>query len=203
MADQQDHQPGRIEITATLIQKLRRGDTEAGAMLDSQFRERMHRFCLGYLGSDSEAEDAVQDIFVKVLTAETVPDHFRAWLYRVARNHCLDVIRAKKRRRPRAGLPEHDIYEPLTGNLTRLARREERAEMLELLAQLTRGHREILWLRYTEGLSRADVSEVLELPESVVKSRLFEAARKLRDLAARNQRHGHHHAEDHLRTPAL
>ena len=65
--------------------------------------ERLHRsavlrFCLGYLGSEAEAEDAVQDVFARALEVEERPQNLRVWLYTVARNHCLNLLRTRARR---------------------------------------------------------------------------------------------------------
>lgn len=169
-------------MTPELIERLRAGDGEAGQLLDSSYRAAMLRFCRGYLGSAEEAEDAIQEIFCKVLATTQVPENFRAWLYRIARNHCLNLIRTRKRRRTDDDLPpDTQLHDEQTGNLTRLIRIEQHQRLADLLAMLSSSQREALRLRYTEGLSRAEVAEVLELPESVVKSRLFEGIKALRE----------------------
>jgi len=67
-----------------------------------------------------------------------------------------------------------------TGNLTRLLKRENWSRVNHLIKTLPQTQREALSLRYGEGLSRGEIAEVLELPSSVVKSRLFEGLKKLR-----------------------
>ena len=69
----------------------------------------------------------------------------------------------------------------LTGNLTRLVSRELWSRIGHLLAALPASQREPLRLRYAEELSRAEIAYVLDIPESVVKSRLFEGLKKLRE----------------------
>ena len=99
------------------------GDPAAGAELAERFRESLLRFCWGYLGSTDQAEDAVQDIFCKVAAAETIPELFRPWLYKVARNHCLTLRRNRAARKDNRPLPAaSQVFHALTGNLTRLAR---------------------------------------------------------------------------------
>ena len=68
----------------------------------------------------------------------------------------------------------------LTGNLTRMVRRELHSKLLQLLEALPMHQREVLHLRYTEGLSRAEVAQVLDIPANLVKSRLFKGLQKLR-----------------------
>ena len=85
------------------------------------------------------------------------------------------------RRREAQELPAASFLEAaLTGQLTGLVRDEQRQRLRELLAGLSEEHREVLRLRYVEELSRAEIAGILELPESVVKSRLFEGLKKLR-----------------------
>ena len=151
-------------------------------MLDSLYREALLRFCWGYLGQMEEAEDALQDIWYKVLTAGRVPNRFRPWLYKIARNHCLNVVRGRARRKDGCNLPAASQVEAaMTGHLTKLVKEELRSRVTELVAGLPDTQREALRLRYVEELSRAEIAEILELPESVVKSRLFEAVKKLRE----------------------
>ena len=146
------------------------------------YRDALVRFCLGYVNSAEDAEDAVQDTLVKAASASVRPDNLRAWLYKVARNHCLNQRRARGRRRDAAPLPAGQAAAGTwAGELTRLVRAEQRSRVAHLVAALPEGAREVLRLRYIEGLSRAEVAEVLDLPESVVKSRIYEALRKLRE----------------------
>lgn len=173
------------ELTSSLVTRLRKGDPEAGAMLDDLYRDALFRFCWGYLGSTEEAEDAVQDICFKVLGAKDISDAFRPWLYKVARNHCLNLLRDRARRKDRHQLPAaSQVCAVLTGHLTRLANDELQARLRELVDTLSEAQREVLRLRYVEDLSRGEIAEVLDLPESVVKSRLFEGLKKLREHAS-------------------
>ena len=174
-----------IDLTPSLVGRLRAGDAEVGELLDGIYRQAMVRFCWGHLGSVEEAEDAAQEVFYKVLKAAEVPDNFRAWLYRIARNHCLNVLRARGRRHDDRILPPASQLDArLTGNLTRLARQELRSRIGHLLGTLPAAQREVLSMRYAEELSRPEIAYVLDIPESVVKSRLFEGLKKLREHAS-------------------
>jgi len=173
------------ELSRDLIEKLKARDPSALAALDGECRNALLRFCWSYLGEMTLAEDAVQEVWRRILAAGEIPDHIRPWLYKVARNYCLNMLRDLARRRDRARLPSGSQMEAeLTGQLSRLVRREQGARLAELVASLSDAQREVLHLRYVEELSRAEIAEVLELPESVVKSRLFEGLNRLRELGA-------------------
>lgn len=172
------------EGTQQLVELLNRKDAAAGPILERRHREALTRFCMGYLGRMEEAEDAVQEIFLSVVRAPVVPAHFRAWLYKVARNHCLKIARKRARHDGNISQPSQ-IPEALTGQLTRMVNDEAQARMKQAFLLLTDDQREVLRLRYVENLSRNEIAEVLEQSESLVKSRLFEGLKRLREEAAR------------------
>ncbi|HNQ23706.1 MAG TPA: sigma-70 family RNA polymerase sigma factor [Phycisphaerae bacterium] len=179
-----DTASGPHDLTPSLLVRLRTGDPQAGELLNRLYREAVLRFCFACLQDREEAEDALQDIFCRVLEAGQVPDAFRCWLYRVARNHCAGVLREWARHGRAKPLPTPSrLGRDATGQLTRLVRREEQAKLAELVACLPLEYREVLSLRYVEGLTRAEIAEVLEIPESLVKSRLFTGLRELRQFA--------------------
>lgn len=168
--------------TAELVSRLCAGDSGAVALLDSLYRDAMIRFCWGYLGRMEEAEDALQDVWYKVFTAKDIPRSFRPWLYKVARNHCLNMLRDRGRHKDRHAIPAaSQLKESLTGHLTKLVREERRSKLDDVVQSLPESQREVLRLRYVEELSRGEIAEVLDLPESVVKSRLFEGLKRLRE----------------------
>lgn len=78
------------------------------------------------------------------------------------------------------------IMAGLTGPLTNVLRREAQAELFRWLATLPENQREVLVLRYAEGLGRGEIAQVLDQPVAVVKSRLYEGLQHLRSLAGMN-----------------
>jgi RNA polymerase sigma-70 factor (ECF subfamily) len=183
-----DDQTGRTEslsdASLTLVARLNQKAPEAAALFHQLYRNALIRFCFGYLGQVEEAEDAVQEICVKVLDASSIPEHFRPWLYKIARNHCLKSLRERSRKYRELVRPSQ-IPEAITGHLTRMVKNEMRERLSDVFQQLSEEHREVLRLRYVEDLSRAEIADVLDLPESVVKSRLFEGLQRLREEADR------------------
>lgn len=181
MSRQPEHPETAADLTPALVGRLRDGDEGAAGMLADIYRLPLLRFCLGYLGRPEEAEDVVQEVFLRVLKHDTQPDNFRAWIYKIARNRCLDVLRARGRRRDDQAMPAASLLDAdLTGDLTRMVRREQRAHLRRALTELPESQREVLRLRYTENLSRTEIAEVLDLPEALVKSRIYEGLVKLR-----------------------
>jgi RNA polymerase sigma factor (sigma-70 family) len=173
--------PDRNDLTPSGLERLRAGDSTIGSLLDATYRQRMLRFCLGYLGEAAEAEDAVQEIFCKLLDPRVSPESFRPWLYKVARNHCLNRLRDRGRRKRSPARGDVSPPDEPTGNLTRLIRQELRSRIAHLVAALPTLDRELLRLRYTEELSRTEMAQVLDLPEADIKARLFQALQNLRE----------------------
>lgn len=181
MSETRDKDQLPADLTPSLVVQLREGRAEAGNLLDQLYRARLSRFSLGYLGNVEEAEDTVQDVFYRVLNSPAVPNNFRAWIYEICRNRCLDRLRAKNRRLDDRSLPTTSYFaDHLTGHLTRLVKGEQRAHLWQRLAALPADQREVLLLRYTEGLSRSEISVVLGVPENLVKHRIYNGLEKLR-----------------------
>ena len=170
-----------LDMTPTLVARLRDGQEDAADLLLRLYRDKLIGFCHGYVGARDEAEDIVQEVFCRVLESTTVPENFRAWIYKICRNRCLDIVRSRGRRRDDGTLPTGShLGAALTGQLTGLVRGERWERLREVVEALPADQREVLHLRYAEGLSRAEIGEVLELEEKLVKSRLFHAMEKLR-----------------------
>lgn len=178
--------PGReqVELTHSLLLELRAGGARAAELLERAWRAPLLRYTEGLLGDAHEAEDAVQDVFARVLASRSFPDSSRAWIYRIARNLCLNRLRARRARPLESALGEERSSAPSrTSDLTRLVRAEARQQLQSDLETLSAPQREVLLLRYVEGLAREEIAQVLELPLAVVKSRIHEGLERLRQLA--------------------
>lgn len=165
--------------------RLAAGDAGAWAEVEAAYRGDLVRFALGYLGDVAAAEDAAQETFVRALSSGSAPEAVRPWLYRIARNLCLNTLRSRRVRSEERLPTRAPFHESVVGHLTRLVAREDVHGLREELERLSLEHREVLGLRYGEDLSRAEIAEVLDLAPSVVKSRLYEATKVLRDRAGR------------------
>ena len=166
---------------------------EAFADLVGSYQRQAMRLALYLLRDPSEADEAVQDAFVKVFThitsyREDLP--FEAWFTRILANTCRDRQKAKRRRErwetigfdradaagsavERAPAPGLSPEDALLGD-------ERRRELLGAIDQLPRRQRDILLLCHVEGQSPREVGEMTGLTESTVRVHLFRAMRKLR-----------------------
>jgi len=161
------------------LEAFRRGEPGGAAPLYDRHGERMKSIARNLLGNGPDAEDAVQDAFLKAFrSAEDFRGTCRlsTWLYRLVVNTCYDLLRRKKRR---------PVAQPLDDVISMPAAAEDHELRLSLeqsLSQLGERPRTAFLLYAVEGLSHKEIGEVLEISESGSKSLLFEARRKLQRL---------------------
>jgi RNA polymerase sigma factor (sigma-70 family) len=154
-----------------------RPDEEAFGLLYERHRGELERFCGWLLGSPHEAEDAVQQTFVSAyaaLSRASSPTQPRAWLYAIARNRCLALLRGRRFDPPAP-------YEPTTIDcLTVVELRESMRELVDDVAGLPNPQRTALVMSEVGELSHADIARVLGCEPAQVKSLVFRARAALR-----------------------
>jgi RNA polymerase sigma-70 factor, ECF subfamily len=150
-------------------------DPEAFARLVNRWEDPIHRLCARMTGDAARAEDLTQEIFTKIFTRskDFRPDSkFSTWLWRIALNHCYDELRRTKRR-PESALDEDSDFPSVDLSPdAQTANDEECALVRASLLRLPEISRTVLALRYCEGLKLREISEILELPESTIHSRI-------------------------------
>jgi RNA polymerase sigma-70 factor (ECF subfamily) len=196
-------------VTASAVKALQAGGEQADARerygeLVARHQRRAGRIAYHYLRDAAEADEAVQDAFVKAYQhlasfREELP--FDVWFTRILINGCLDRIKARTRRErwlvPMAArsaqgadgsAPERDMTERVAaGGLSpeeALLGRERRREIAAALSRLPERQRSVFVLSHVEGRTSKEVSALTGLNESTVRVHLFRAIRKLRALLA-------------------
>ncbi len=158
--------------------------TRARQLLFARFRDRLEYHAFNILRDSAEAGDVVQEVFIKAMRETRLFDaefRMQAWLYRVTRNLCFNIVRDRRRRGAiLAGMPrEASRFED---QLDAVFSGETQAEMIELVAQLTEDHRAILMLRYYEDLSYNEIAARLDIKMGTVMSRLSRARDRLEEI---------------------
>ena len=163
-----------------LVGALRRGDERAFETIYDRHHRALLGFCRHMLGSREEAEDALQQVFVSAhrhLVEETARVELKPWLYAIARNRCLSMLRA--RRDTYALEPQH---EPSTEGLAvadEVERREDVQELLGDLGRLPDDQRAALLLAELGDLSQREIAEALDVHAPKVKALIFQAREAL------------------------
>ena len=169
-------------------------DAEAFADLVARWEKPIQRLCARMLGDLHRGEDLTQEAFARVFARRKKYEptgKFSTFLWRVALNLCYDELR-KINRRGEFSLDEPgtsddppavellDSSEP--GPDGQLAARERAETVRRALLELSEPYRVVVVLRHYEGLKFREISDVLDIPEGTVKSRMAEALSQLSDL---------------------
>jgi RNA polymerase sigma-70 factor, ECF subfamily len=171
---------------AEVLSQVRAGDNDAWGELYRQYAPAIFRFCRRALPTREDAEDATTEVFMKVRQKLGTYDStrpFTAWLYKVASNHCWDMLR---RRRIRQDLETGDLEtlpleHPDPSVLERLQAEHSSKEVRNGLAKLPDRARMALVLRYYADMSYDEIAETLGVRRAFVGVLLLRARHQLRD----------------------
>ena len=176
------------------LEKLRAGDRAEFARLVEAYSGVIYRLALKMLENQQDAEDVLQETFIKALRAIKNFDgrsNLSTWLYRIATNEALMLLRKHKRITVSLDEPaetEEQEVEPLQivdwccMPEEELVSAEARAYLDKAVEELPHSLRVVFLLRDIEGLSTLETGEVLNLSETAVKTRLSRARLRLREL---------------------
>ena len=140
-----------------------------------RYQDTVYRVALHVLASPQDADDAVQEVFLRLYTAQKPfqgEEHLRRWLLRVTVNYCRDVLRSpwRKRRASLDELPPQPVFQ-----------KPEQEALYQCVMALPEIYRIVLVLFYYEELSVREIGKLLELEPSAVTTRLSRARAKLKE----------------------
>lgn len=186
-----------------LVQRMAEGDQVAF----EAFIHRYHGPLLGYLErhlrNREKAEDLVQETFLRMirqLQKSSIPAQIRPWLYKVALNLCRDYWKSiSYRNDQQTDLEFVDRRDDGPSVIEIFERQETRKEILRSLDQLSEIQKEIVLLRFYQELKLQEISDIMEIPLSTIKTNLYQALKKLRSRLVTNSAHsetkeGNHYA---------
>jgi len=172
------------------VERARSGDSDAFRLLVEQHSRAVFRLAFRMTGNEQDAEDVVQETFLRAyrqLDKYEARSSFSTWLYRIASNYSLDLIRMRKRhedKRERGNAEERDILQTLPVNtpgpdrVVYSAQVQERVN--EALNELSAQERTAFVLRHFEGMSIDEIGEALGTGTNATKHSIFRAVQKLR-----------------------
>lgn len=174
---------------ADVLTQVRAGDSDAWGELYGQYAPAIFRFCRRALPTREDAEDATTEIFMKVrqkLGTYDASRPFTAWLYKVASNHCWDLLR---RRRIRQDLETGDLEtlpleHPDPDQLEQLQTEHDSKHVRAGLAKMPDRARMALVLRYYSDMSYDEIADTLGVRRAFVGVLLLRARHQLRDILA-------------------
>ena len=183
------------EVEPLNLDALRNGDRKEFAKLVEMYSDSIYRVAIRMLNNPTDAEDVLQETFIKVMRSiENFEgrSNLSTWLYRIAVNESLMVLRKQK---PEVAVAEDDFLDDDDGNSypafqildwcclpeEEFMTNETRKMLNQAIRNLPQSLKSVFILRDVEGLSIRETSEALDLTETNVKTRLLRARLKLRE----------------------
>ena len=170
---------------ASLITRARSGDQMAFGQLVERYQVAVYNLCYRMLGQSEEAEDAAQEVFLRIyrqLGAYNSAHRFSTWVLSIASHYCIDQLRKRRL----TIVPIESIInwarsrQPQPDDLALAG--EQRDQIQALLYGLPEKYRLALVLRYWHDLSYSEMAQVMKLPENTVKTRLHRARQMMASL---------------------
>ena len=141
-----------------------------------EWQEQLFRYAYFRLGNRTDAEDVVQDAFLKVASLTTPLANPKAYLFRIVSNGCVDFMRHKSRLKPL-----ERVASTLTPSRSDEMEAEEEFNRIErLLSHLSEPQTEVIRLHIHAGLKFTEIAELLDEPVTTIKSRFASGIEKLR-----------------------
>lgn len=203
-----------VDHERTLVERAGQGDQQAVGLLYDAYVEPLYRFCLSRVGNETDAEDLVEEIFIKVMkavsgfewrplapltssagggdgkadaaaqggTVETEErSPFRAWLFRIARNHVVSHYRRSALRTTIGEVPDW-IADGQRGPAELAETSITIREIFIAVEQLPPAQREVIQLRFGAGMTVAETAEALEKHETNVKVLQHKGIKRLKEI---------------------
>ena len=163
-----------------LIERCRKGDRAALDELVRAYEKPVFNAAYRILGNPDDAADATQTVFLKALENLDRYDpkyKFFSWIYRIAVNESINMGKRTSRQTPL------DDYEPASNESpVREAEADDLSREIQMgLMKLNENYRTVVVLRHFTDCSYREISEILEIPEKTVKSRLYSARQLMKD----------------------
>ena len=176
--------PGKTEPTE-LIAQARTGDTQAWGDLYREYAPAIFRFCRRAMPTREDAEDATMEIFMKLrdkLIQYDPSRSFSAWLYKIAANHCWDMLRRKKARHEKDtdDIDDVPLECPEPNQLEKLIEERTGEEVRKALDKLGLRARMALVMRYYSDMSYDEIADALGVRRQFVGAVLLRARHELR-----------------------
>lgn len=181
------------DLLAKMIERCRHGDPDAYSWMLGEYGPKLYHYFLRVTNSNEEAEDLLQDLFMKLLGKIEAYRHdgrFESWLFCVAANLVRDRFRHRKRRLRTVSLEAVGAGCVMSNPMTaahdsppqQLLKSEETDHLQQALNRLSDFDREIILLRHYGGLSFRKIAEHFDIPISTALARVHRGLKKLKKL---------------------
>ena len=161
------------------------GEESALDTLVERYQKPLFCFASRLLSSESLAEDAFQETFIKVFRRRwsyQKEARFKPWVYQICLNVCRDMLRKNNRRKEVPLDKTYQVRDPNPGPAEVVQRSAESLRVQVAVSQLPVKQREVLILSHFQGLTHEEISTILNVPPGTAKSRKFTALKSLAEI---------------------
>ena len=159
----------------SLIQRSREGDPDAFTELMQSHMQNMYKTAKAILRSDEDVADAIQETIIRCwekLWQLKEDKYFATWMTRILINKCNDILKKKE-----AYLLDHELQNIVTHDTG-----FDNVEWNEVLNSIDEKYRLVIILYYVEGFKTSEISQILDIPESTVRTRLVRGRKKMSEI---------------------
>lgn len=169
-----------------LVAALKRGDQDAFKQIIESYQENIIRVCMGFVGSQEDAEDLAQDVFIQLYKSSSSlrgEARLSTWLYRVAVNRSLNYIRSMKSRQQYTHIEVSDVPDAVSSEEAddKIKATDHRKAIRQSFGRLPDNQRTAFILQKYEDLSYEEISKVMNMSLSSVQSLIFRARKNLQE----------------------
>ncbi len=167
-----------------LVERASSGDIEAFGNLYTIYVEQIYRYVFYQVKDKMTAEDITEEVFIKAWRAidscKGRGETFSSWLYRIAHNYTIDVLRSRQKRLAR----ETEVTADISYSKQEAEVRLKRQELLEAVARLPQNQKQVIILKFIEGLDNQEIGQVMNKNQGAIR------VLQMRALATLRQRLG-------------
>ena len=170
-----------------LVDEASSGNFSAFGQLYEKFLDKIYRYAYYQVKDRMTAEDITETVFVKawkqIASCKGHGDTFSAWLYRIAHNQVIDTIKANKS----IQTIDLDDISNLDDPDLAVDMKDEVEELAGMIAELPEGQRQVLILKFIEGLNNAEISRILNKSEQAIRILQMRALARMREKVRKGQ----------------
>ncbi len=182
---------------SAIVSKALKGDQDAYSLLLTKYRGAIYSLVFKMIKNKEEAEDLVQETFIKAFSAlASFNDEyaFSTWLFKIASNNCIDFLRKKRLKmlsidkpvQSKDGAMPKEYPDPIRNPEMQLIETEKSSIIDVAIDNLPKKYRIAIIMRHKEEKSYEEIAEALNIPLGTVKARIFRAREKLKKYLKEN-----------------
>jgi RNA polymerase sigma factor (sigma-70 family) len=168
-----------------LICKYKEGDDASMGVLYDRYSKKVYHKCLSYLKNQDDAYDVSQDILLKAFEKiHTFKGNssFSTWLFSITTNHCIECVRKQTKNRTTAITEQHEIADEVSDYKEMELIDKKEAVIKTLVLEMPKEDRDILLMKYEQGISVKQMQDQFNLSASAIKMRLMRSRQKVLGL---------------------